>query len=66
MKSPVIKRSVVIGGHKTTISLEDQFWSVLKEIAQAHGATLAQTLTEIDKTRANRLKMVMLDARDSA
>ncbi|MGC1698143.1 MAG: ribbon-helix-helix domain-containing protein, partial [Pseudolabrys sp.] len=39
----VIKRSVVIGGHKTTISLENQFWSALKEIAQAQGATLAQT-----------------------
>ena len=51
MKSSVIKRSVVIGGHKTTISLEDQFWSALKEIAQAQGATLAQTLAQIDKTR---------------
>ncbi|MGB8049748.1 MAG: ribbon-helix-helix domain-containing protein [Pseudolabrys sp.] len=43
MESSVIKRSVVIGGHKTTISLENQFWSALKEIAQAQGATLAQT-----------------------
>jgi predicted DNA-binding ribbon-helix-helix protein len=42
MESSVIKRSVVIGGHKTTISLEYQFWSALKEIAQAQ-ATLAQT-----------------------
>jgi predicted DNA-binding ribbon-helix-helix protein len=51
MNSPVIKRSVIIGGHKTSISLEDEFWSGLKEIAQAQGATVAQTVTEIDKTR---------------
>ena len=51
MKSLIIKRSVIVGGHKTSISLEDAFWSGLKEIAQAQGATLAQTVTEIDTTR---------------
>ena len=35
MKSPVIKRSIIVDGHKTSISLEDAFWSSLKEIAQA-------------------------------
>ena len=35
MKSPVIKRSVVIDGHKTSISLEDAFWSSLKAIAHS-------------------------------
>jgi Ribbon-helix-helix domain len=44
MKSPVIKRSVIIGGHRTSISLEDEFWSGLKEIAQAQSATVAQTV----------------------
>jgi hypothetical protein len=33
MKSQVIKRSVVIGSHKTSVSLEEAFWSSLKEIA---------------------------------
>ena len=51
MKSPVIKRSVVIDGHKTSISLEDAFWSSLKAIAQAQGSTLAQTITTINETR---------------
>ena len=51
MKSPVIKRSIIVDGHKTSITLEDAFWSSLKEIAQAQGATVAQTVTEIDKTR---------------
>ena len=51
MKSPVIKRSIIVDGHKTSITLEDAFWSSLKEIAQAQGATVAHTVTEIDKTR---------------
>ena len=46
MKSSIIKRSVAVGGHRTSISLEDEFWSGLKEIAQ--------TLTEIDKTRQHQ------------
>ena len=33
MKSPVVKRSIILAGHKTSVSLEDQFWKGLKEIA---------------------------------
>jgi predicted DNA-binding ribbon-helix-helix protein len=51
MKSRIIKRSVIVSGHKTSISLEEDFWSGLKEIAQANGASVAQTVTEIDTTR---------------
>jgi predicted DNA-binding ribbon-helix-helix protein len=51
MKSTIIKRSIIVDGHKTSICLEDAFWSSLKEIAQAQGATVSQTVTEIDKTR---------------
>ena len=51
MKSAVIKRSVVVRGHKTSISLEDAFWGGLKEIAQAQGATVTQTVTQIDEAR---------------
>jgi predicted DNA-binding ribbon-helix-helix protein len=51
MKSPIIKRSVIVAGHKTSISLEDAFWTCLKEIAQAQGTSIAQTVTEIDETR---------------
>jgi predicted DNA-binding ribbon-helix-helix protein len=54
MKSSVIKRTVMVGGHKTSISLEEEFWSELKEIAQAQGASLAQILTEIDTTRQQK------------
>lgn len=51
MKSQIVKRSNVIDGHKTSISLEDAFWSGLKEIAQAHQATLSNVVGEIDRAR---------------
>jgi predicted DNA-binding ribbon-helix-helix protein len=51
MKSPVKKRTVYVNGRKTSVCLEDAFWSTLKEIAQAQGATVSQTVTEIDKLR---------------
>ena len=41
MKSPVLKRSIVIGGHKTSVSLEGAFWSGLKEIARGRRMTLS-------------------------
>ena len=51
MKSLIVKRSVDIDGHKTSVSLEDAFWSDLKEIAYMQRATLSKVLTEIDKGR---------------
>ncbi len=41
MKSPVVKRSIIVGGHKTSVSLENAFWSALKEIARGRRATLS-------------------------
>ena len=51
MKSTIVKRSIIIAGHKTSVSLEDAFWSGLKEIARAEGATLSETVADIDETR---------------
>jgi predicted DNA-binding ribbon-helix-helix protein len=51
MKSPVIKRSVVIDGHKTSVSLEDAFWNDLKEIAYVQRLRLSEVVAEIDKAR---------------
>jgi predicted DNA-binding ribbon-helix-helix protein len=51
MKSPAVQRTVYIDGRKTCVSLEDGFWSSLKEIAHAQGATVSETVTEIDKSR---------------
>ena len=51
MKSSVIKRSVVVDGHKTSVSLEDAFWSDLKEIAHVQGLTLSKLVGRIDGAR---------------
>jgi predicted DNA-binding ribbon-helix-helix protein len=51
MKSPVVKRSVVITGRNTSVSLEDAFWNGLKEIAEARHQSLAGLLIEIDSSR---------------
>jgi predicted DNA-binding ribbon-helix-helix protein len=53
MESLVLKRSIVIGGHKTSVSLEDAFWSALKEIALARHLTLSALIADIDTGRAN-------------
>jgi predicted DNA-binding ribbon-helix-helix protein len=55
MKSQVVKRSIVIDGHKTSVSLEDAFWTGLREIAQAQDATLSKLVGEIDRTRQGNL-----------
>jgi predicted DNA-binding ribbon-helix-helix protein len=52
MKSPIVKRSIVIGGHKTSVSLEDAFWRGLKEIAHAQHVTLSKMASDIDKGRS--------------
>ena len=51
MKSPVVKRSIVIAGHKTSVSLEDAFWDALKEIAGRRRATLSDLVASIDSSR---------------
>ncbi|MFG1481114.1 ribbon-helix-helix domain-containing protein [Xanthobacter sp. V4C-4] len=52
MKSPVVKRSIVIAGHKTSVSLEDAFWEALKEIASSRRLTLSDLVATIDSARS--------------
>jgi predicted DNA-binding ribbon-helix-helix protein len=66
MKSAAIRRNVYIDGRKTGVWLEDAFWSTLKEIAQAQGATVSQTVTQIDKSRqggnlSSAIRLFVLD-----
>ncbi|HEX2216417.1 MAG TPA: ribbon-helix-helix domain-containing protein [Xanthobacteraceae bacterium] len=66
MKSPVIKRSIVIAGHKTSVSLEDAFWAGLKEIATARGMTLSELVASIDTGRqhgnlSSAIRLFVLD-----
>ena len=55
MKSTVIKRSIHIDGHKTSISLEDAFWNILKDIAHERGETLSHLVTGINAKRRSNL-----------
>ncbi len=55
MNSTVTKRSVVIAGRKTSISLEDEFWNGLKVIARHHQRTLSAVVGEIDQKRHGNL-----------
>ena len=53
MKSTVVKRSVVVADHKTSVSLEDEFWSSMKEIAALQDMTLSEVVSEIHKSRTH-------------
>lgn len=48
----MLKRSLTIAGHRTSIALEAEFWSALEELALERGLTLPQLVREIDETRA--------------
>ena len=47
----VVKRSVAIAGHRTSVSLEAPFWEALKEIAETRGASVQRLIGEIDAGR---------------
>src|SRR4051794_3512890 len=66
MKSPVVKRSIVIAGHKTSVSLEDAFWKALKEIAAGRDMTLSEMVARIDTERqhgnlSSAIRLFVLD-----
>jgi predicted DNA-binding ribbon-helix-helix protein len=52
MKSLVTKRSIVIDGHKTSVSLEEAFWKGLKEIAANRDLSLSELVSSIDAERS--------------
>jgi len=66
MKSPVVKRSIVIAGHKTSVSLEDAFWQGLKQIAVDRELTLSDLVASIDTERrqgnlSSAIRLFVLD-----
>jgi len=66
MKSPVVKRSIVIAGHKTSVSLEDAFWASLKTIAGDRDVTLSDLVASIDTDRragnlSSAIRLFVLD-----
>ena len=66
MQSAIVKRSIVIAGHKTSVSLEDEFWSGLKEIARGQQMTLSSVVADLDIHRrhgnlSSRIRLFVLD-----
>jgi predicted DNA-binding ribbon-helix-helix protein len=65
----VRKRSVVLSGHRTSISLEESFWSALRALARGRGVSVNALVAEIDATReaavpgnlSSRLRVYVLD-----
>ena len=52
MKSSGIKkRSIIIARHKTSVSIEDEFWAGLREIAKGRGQPISQLIADIDEGR---------------
>jgi predicted DNA-binding ribbon-helix-helix protein len=66
MKSPVVKRSIVVAGHKTSVSLEEAFWNGMKEISGLRNMTLSELVGEIDGKRqqgnlSSAIRLFVLD-----
>jgi predicted DNA-binding ribbon-helix-helix protein len=66
MNSPVRKRSVLIAGRKTSVSLEQQFWEGLKEIARLRTISIAQVLDGVATARvegnlSSAIRLFVLD-----
>jgi len=66
MKSPVVKRSIVVAGHKTSVSLEEAFWNGMKEISSERSMTLSELVGEIDSKRqqgnlSSAIRLFVLD-----
>ena len=66
LKSLMVKRSVTIGGRKTSVSLEDAFWSALKEIAIGRDQPLSSLIAQINDGRqrgnlSSAIRLFVLD-----
>ncbi len=58
-ESQLKKRSVRIAGHETSITLEDEFWDVLRSIAEEQNISLNQLITHIDEDRDRNLSSAL-------
>jgi predicted DNA-binding ribbon-helix-helix protein len=53
MKSSIVKRSVMVAGRKTSVSLEDAFWTTFREIADGRHMTLSELADVINSERTD-------------
>lgn len=51
MSTGIVKRSLSIAGHRTSVSLEEPFWDALREIAQKQSCSIQALVQRIDKER---------------
>ena len=61
MKSTVVKRSIVVGGHKTSVSLEEPFWTSMKEISQQLRVTLSEDTNRQQSNLSSAIRLFVLD-----
>lgn len=59
MDGTIQKRSVIIAGHRTSVSLEPEFWAALKDIAQQRGRSINELVTEVDSHRRGNLSSAL-------
>jgi predicted DNA-binding ribbon-helix-helix protein len=53
--SDIVKRSVVVDGHRTSVSLEPAFWEALKTLAARRALSINKLIAEIDRQRSGNL-----------
>jgi predicted DNA-binding ribbon-helix-helix protein len=56
MAKPRHKRSITIARHRTSVSVEDEFWDALVRLAKSDQRSVAEVIAEIDRTRASRVR----------
>ena len=66
MQSTIAKRSIIVAGHQTSVSLEDAFWNGLKEIGKHHNRTLSELIGDINGRRqhgnlSSAIRLFVLD-----
>src|SRR5262245_21135980 len=66
MNRPPVKRSIMIAGHKTSVSLEDAFWKGVKEIAATRNMTMSDLIATINRDRrhdnlSSAIRLFVLD-----
>lgn len=70
LNAPIIKRSVTIAGHSSSVSIEKPFWDAFKAIAERQSTSINKLVTEIDDARAlggsvnlsSAIRLYVLDA----
>ncbi len=58
-RTTIKKRSVVVAGHATSLSLESEFWNALQEIARRRGISLNRLVATIDAEHRGNLSSTL-------